>query len=122
MHIQKGKRFLEILVKLLFYAFILYLLFGIYIANLGYDTERNHIIHAELYQDGEKQEDVTIEVTGTFHHFSRIPMKVALLSPVCRKHSLKLLSPTSDGQKEMQQAALFHPRPSFSMIQKKELI
>ncbi len=69
MHIQKGKRFLEILVKLLFYAFILYLLFGIYIVNLGYDTERNHIIHAGLYQDGEKQEDVTIEVAGTFHHY-----------------------------------------------------
>lgn len=66
MHIQKGKRLLKILVMLLFYAFFLYLLFYSYAVNLGYDTERNHIIHAGLYQDGEKQEDVTIEITGTF--------------------------------------------------------
>lgn len=66
MHIQKGKRLLKILVMLLFYAFFLYLLFYSYAVNLGYDTERNHIIHAGLYQDGEKQEDVTIEITGAF--------------------------------------------------------
>ncbi len=57
---------LELIVKFFFAAFILYVLWGIYFANLGYDVEKNHTIQAGLYAGEEKLEDVTIEVEGVF--------------------------------------------------------
>ncbi|MGN0133532.1 MAG: hypothetical protein ACI4AO_02320 [Anaerotignum sp.] len=65
----KAKRFLEIIIKVLFFGFVLYLLWGIYIVNLGYDVEMNHTIQARLYEGEEKLEDVTIEVEGTFRNY-----------------------------------------------------
>lgn len=65
----KAKQVLEIIIKILFFAFVLYLLWGIYIVNLGYDVEMQHIIHAGLYESEEKLEDVTIEVEGTFRNY-----------------------------------------------------
>lgn len=65
----KAKRILEIIIKLLFFAFILYFLWGIYVVNLGYDVEMNHTIQAGLYEGEEKLEDVTIEVEGTFRNY-----------------------------------------------------
>ena len=65
----KAKGFLEIIIKVMFFGFVLYLLWGIYIVNLGYDVEMNHTIQAGLYEGEEKLEDVTIEVEGTFRNY-----------------------------------------------------
>lgn len=65
----KAKGFLEGIIKVLFVGFVLYLLWGIYIVNLGYDVEMNHTIQAGLYEGEEKLEDVTIEVEGTFRNY-----------------------------------------------------
>lgn len=65
---ERAKHILEIIVKFFFIAFILYFLWGIYLANLGYDAEMDHTIQAGLYEGEEKLEDVTIEVKGTFHN------------------------------------------------------
>ncbi|MBQ9091804.1 MAG: hypothetical protein IJY52_06010 [Anaerotignum sp.] len=65
----KAKQVLEIIIKILFFAFVLYLLWGIYIVNLGYDVEMQHTIHAGLYESEEKLEDATIEVEGTFRNY-----------------------------------------------------
>lgn len=63
------KRILESIIKFLFFAFVLYLLWGIYIVNLGYDVEMQHTIHAGLYENEEKLEDLTIWVEGTFRNY-----------------------------------------------------
>lgn len=65
----KAKQILENIIKVLFFGFVLYLLWGIYIVNLGYDVEMKHTIQAGLYEGEEKLEDVTIEVEGTFRNY-----------------------------------------------------
>lgn len=65
---ERAKHILEIIVKFFFIAFILYFLWGIYLADLGYDVEMDHTIQAGLYAGEEKLEDVTIEVKGTFRN------------------------------------------------------
>ena len=66
---RKAKWVLETVIKVLFFGFVLYLLWGIYFVNLGYDVEMEHTIQAGLYEGEEKLEDVTIEVEGTFRNY-----------------------------------------------------
>ncbi len=63
---EKIKTWAERIIKILFVVFVLYFLWGIYLADAGYDVEKNHIIHAWLYENEEKIEPVTIEVNGTY--------------------------------------------------------
>lgn len=65
---ERAKHILEIIVKFFLIAFILYFLWGIFFADLGYDVEMDHTIQAGLYEGEEKLEDVTIEVKGTFRN------------------------------------------------------